>query len=83
MTCAKPGTAISAAEVTNVSPRGLWLLLDDREVFLDNEKFPWFVKAAIGKVVHVELPSPQLLYWLELDVDLDWRVCSAPRSIRW
>ena len=71
MTYAKHGTAISAVEVTNVSPHGLWLLLDDREIFLSYDKFPWFREASIGKVVHVELPSPHHLYWPELDVDLE------------
>ncbi|OGR34028.1 MAG: hypothetical protein A2005_03220 [Desulfuromonadales bacterium GWC2_61_20] len=28
-------------------------------------------EAAIGKVVHVELTSPQHLYWPEVDVDLE------------
>ncbi len=68
---AKHGTAISAVEVTNVSPHGLWLLLDEREVFLSYDKFPWFREASIGKIVHVELPSPHHLYWPELDVDLE------------
>lgn len=71
MTYAKRGTAISTVEVTNVSPHGLWLLLDDREVFLPYDKFPWFREATIRKVVHVELPTPQHLYWPELDVDLE------------
>jgi hypothetical protein len=71
MTYAKRGTSISTVEVTNVSPHGLWLLLDDREVFLSYDKFPWFRDASIGKLVHVELPSPQHLYWPELDVDLE------------
>lgn len=71
MTYAKPGTAISAVEVTNVSPHGLWLLLDDREIFLGYDKFPWFKEASIGKVVHVEMPSPNHLFWPELDVDLE------------
>jgi len=70
MTYGKPGTAISAVEVTNVSPHGLWLLLDNREVFLAYDQFPWFKEAAIGQVVHVELPAPDHLYWPELDVDL-------------
>jgi len=64
-----PGT--SAVEVTNVSKHGLWLLLDEQEVFLPFEKFPWFREAPIGKIVHVELPSPQHLYWPDLDVDLE------------
>lgn len=71
MTYGKHGTGISAAEVTNVSAFGLWLLLDDREVFLGYDNFPWFREAAIGKVMHVELPSPHHLYWPELDVDLE------------
>jgi hypothetical protein len=58
-------------EVTNVSKHGLWLLIDEKEVFLPFEKFPWFQDAPIGKVVHVELPSAQHLYWPELDVDLE------------
>lgn len=61
----------SAVEVTNVSKLGLWLLIHDKEVFLPFEKFPWFQDAPIGKVVHVELPSEQHLYWPELDVDLE------------
>ena len=58
-------------EVTNVSKHGLWLLIHEKEVFLPFEKFPWFKEAPIGKVVHVELPSAQHLYWPELDVDLE------------
>jgi len=71
MTYAKHGTGTSAVEVTNVSPNGLWLLLDERELFLSYDQFPWFREAPIGKVVHVELPSPRHLYWPELDVDLE------------
>jgi GxxExxY protein len=54
-----------------VSRYGLWLLIHEDEVFLPFEKFPWFQDAPIGKVVHVELPSEQHLYWPELDVDLE------------
>lgn len=71
MTYAPRGSDTSAVEVTNVSEYGFWLLLDERELFLPFEKFPWFREASIGKVVHVERPSPQHLYWPELDVDLE------------
>ncbi|BCS52940.1 hypothetical protein GSbR_09240 [Geobacter sp. SVR] len=71
MTYAKHGTSTSTAEVTNVSPHGLWILLEDRELFLPYDQFPWFREAAIGKVMHVECPSPKHLYWPELDVDLE------------
>lgn len=65
------GADTSAVEVTNVSTHGLWILINEQEVFLPFEKFPWFQDAPIGKVVHVELPTAQHLYWPELDVDLE------------
>ena len=64
------GRRTSVVEVTNVSPHGLWLLLGDRELFLPFNKFPWFREAPIAKLVRVELPSPDHLYWPGLDVDL-------------
>ena len=70
MRSAQRGKRTSVVEVTNVSPRGLWLLLGDRELFLPFDKFPWFRDAPIAKLVRVELPSPDHLYWPGLDVDL-------------
>jgi hypothetical protein len=67
----QPGTSTSAVEVINVSLHGLWLLIQEKEIFLAFELFPWFRDAPIGKVLHVELPSDQHLYWPELDVDLE------------
>ena len=64
------GKRTSVVEVTNVSPHGFWLLLGDRELFLSFDKFPWFRDAPIAKLVRVELPSPDHLYWPDLDVDL-------------
>lgn len=70
MTFATPGTSISAVEVTNISQHGFWILLKDEELFLPFKEFPWFRDVAVGKILHVELPSPNHLYWPELDVDL-------------
>jgi hypothetical protein len=70
MTFATPGTSILTVEVTNISQHGFWLLLKDEELFLPFTEFPWFREVAVGKILHVELPSPGHLYWPELDVDL-------------
>jgi len=64
------GKHTSSAEVTNVSAHGIWVLVNDREIFLSFDLFPWFQDASIGKVLRVELRSPGHLYWPELDVDL-------------
>jgi len=60
----------SAVEVTNVSPHGLWVLLDEREIFLSFDDFPWFLDASIRDITRVERPSPGHLHWPALDVDL-------------
>ncbi|HQW67269.1 MAG TPA: DUF2442 domain-containing protein [Gemmatimonadales bacterium] len=61
---------ISAAEVTNVSPHGLWILLGERECFAPFTDFPWFRDATIAQLTQVEWPSPNHLYWPALDIDL-------------
>ena len=65
-----PGAATSAPEVTNIEKHGFWILLDDRELFLPYEEFPWFHDATIGMILDVERPHPDHLRWPQLDVDL-------------
>ena len=70
MTSVARGTSTSPVEVTNISQHGFWVLLEDEELFLPFSEFPWFHDVAVGKILHVELPSSNHLYWPELDVDL-------------
>jgi hypothetical protein len=70
MKSATLGESTSNAEVTNVSPFGLWILLGSEELYLPYEDFPWFKNATIAQVTHVERPSPGHLYWPDLDIDL-------------
>ena len=58
------------AEVTHVSRHGLWLLLNDEELLLPFEHFPWFRQATIDQITQVEWPAPDHLYWPQLDLDL-------------
>ena len=70
MTSARHGQSTSAVEVTNVSPHGFWLLVEEREHFVPFKDFPWFRDASIAELTKVELPSPHHLYWPDLDIDL-------------
>jgi Protein of unknown function (DUF2442) len=72
------GTATSAAEVTNISKHGFWMLIDGRELFLSFEEFPWFKQATVGAILRVERPTPEHLYWPELDVDLSLNSLEHP-----
>ena len=70
MKSAALGLSTFPVEVTNISRHGFWLLLKDEELFLPFSDFPWFQDAAVRKILNVEIPSPNHLYWPELDVDL-------------
>lgn len=70
MKSALRGKLTSSVEVSNVSPDGFWLLLDDRELFLPFKQFPWFRDATIRQITAVERPQPHHLRWPDLDMDL-------------
>jgi Protein of unknown function (DUF2442) len=65
-----PGSATLDVEVTNVSVHGFWLLLDDEELAVPFAEFPWFKSATIEQLSDVQRPTPNHLYWPQLDVDL-------------
>jgi hypothetical protein len=65
-----PGSATSAAEVTNISKHGFWMLIDGDELFLPFDEFPWFKQATVEAILRLERPSPGHLYWPVLDIDL-------------
>jgi len=64
------GTTTSVVEITHISTHGIWLLLDDEELFMSYEHFPWFKNATIANIVKLERPTPNHLYWPLLDIDL-------------
>jgi hypothetical protein len=77
---AKHGSGTSEVEVTNVSPHGFWVYLGGRELFVSFQHFPWFADAPIAKIVNVEWPSSDHLYWPDLDVDLSVRSITSPED---
>jgi uncharacterized protein DUF2442 len=64
------GSSISGPEVKDVSGLGPRLRIGRAELFLAFEDFPWFREAPAEKIRRVEPPSPEHLYWPELDIDL-------------
>jgi hypothetical protein len=70
MKSARLGKSTSAAEVTNISANGLWLLIDDRELFIPFSKFPWFKDATVSQISNVLRPGAHHLHWPDLDIDL-------------
>jgi hypothetical protein len=74
------GVGTSKPEVLNVSPHGFWVMVADREYFLDYANFPWFRKATLSQLFNVELYHSEHLYWPDLDVDLDLERIMEPEK---
>ncbi|MDQ8201170.1 DUF2442 domain-containing protein [Pelagicoccus enzymogenes] len=74
------GNSTSEAQISNVSPHGIWLLACGKEYFLPFEDYPWFQDAPIGKIFEVELLHGHHLHWPALDVDLELESLAVPTS---
>lgn len=72
------GADTSAPEVTHISSHGIWLLVEQRELFLSYEDFPWFKDAPVSKILNVEEVSPGHYHWPDLDVDLGLETIEHP-----
>jgi hypothetical protein len=55
-------------------------LLEEEELLVSFEQFPWFRKATIDQVSHVERPTKDHLYWPELDIDLSVESIRKPAA---
>lgn len=78
MKSAKLGKRTSKAEVTQVSLHGLWVLVGEREYFLDFDAYPWFAKGSITDVTKVQLLHGRHLRWPALDVDIELESLDYP-----
>jgi hypothetical protein len=56
--------------VANISALGFLLFLGDRELFVPFSEFPWFGDAPVSKILNVQRPQKDHLFWPDLDVDL-------------
>ncbi len=72
------GLNTSTVEVTHVSSHGIWILTDDKELFLPYEEFPWFKDQSLKNVLNVQEHSPGHFYWPEIDVDLTEEIIRHP-----
>ncbi len=72
------GISTGEVEITNISRHGFWLYLGGRELFVSFQEFPWFAAAPVAKITNVKWPSPNHLYWPELDIDLSVESIERP-----
>ena len=66
------------ARVSHMSPDGIWLTLEEKELFLSFDNFPWFKNVPVSAVQHVERLNANHLYWSDLDIDLSLELIEQP-----
>lgn len=74
------GINTSLVEVVNISTRGFWIFLNNEELYLSFENFPWFENTTISELTKVEQPREGHLYWPSLDIDLSVESIRNPRN---
>lgn len=68
------------AEVTNISPFGIWILVNGEEFFMSYKEYPVFENAPIKAMAILEVDSIGNLHWPELDVDIEIDSLRNPES---
>ncbi len=67
-------------EVTNISKFGFWLLVNNEELFVSFELFPWFRNASVDKIFNVQVLHETHFYWPDLDIDLSYNSLKSPEQ---
>lgn len=78
MSSSARGNNISAAEVTHISSHGVWVLVQNEELFMSYEDFPWFKDQPLASVLSVQESANGHLYWPAIDVDLTVDIIKNP-----
>jgi len=65
-------------EIGNISQHGLWLMVGNKEYFLDYRHYPWFKSATIEKILNVVWEGTGVIRWPDLDVDLSEAILANP-----
>lgn len=69
-----------AAEVTNISPFGFWILTGDKEYFVSFDEYPGFERASILDIASVQADISGNLHWPDLDEDIELEALDHPEN---
>lgn len=70
----------NAAEVTNISPFGFWLLAGGKEYFVSYKDYPVFENASIRQIAEVVEDAESNLHWPSLDADIELEALENPEA---
>lgn len=69
-----------AAEVTNISPFGFWLLAGGKEYFVNYKDYSVFENASIKDIANVVEDAEGNLHWPSLDADIELNALENPQD---
>jgi hypothetical protein len=70
----------TSAEVSHISPHGIWVLVNDSEYMLSFADYPWFSDAKVSEIQNVQVLHGRHLRWPMLDVDIEIDSLVAPEG---
>jgi hypothetical protein len=74
------GGTTSLCEVTNITPLGFWVFVDDAEYFVPFADYPEFEAATIAQIHAVQRVGPDQLHWPDLDIDIELDALTRPEA---
>ena len=74
------GKNILAYEVTNISRKGFWLLVDDKEYFISYSQYPEFLEMNLNQIFNVKSIDLKQFHWSDKDIDIDIESLKTPET---
>jgi hypothetical protein len=74
------GKNTSHVEIQNISQKGIWIFVKDREYFLPYKEYPWFKDAKVSEIHNIKISHGSHLQWPDLDVDLELESLKHPEK---
>ena len=62
---------LTSISVENITPFGIWMLVQNKEYFLSYDQYPYFKDQTLQAIQNVQLLHGAHLHWPDLDVDLE------------
>ncbi len=71
----------SRPEILNISPFGMWVLMNKKEYFIDYSRYPWFKEANMREIGNVNIIGFNSgLHWPDLDIDVSVEALENPEQ---
>lgn len=80
MNSSMSGKNTLAYEVTNISKKGFWLLVNDKEYFISYFDYPEFLEMSLQQIFNVQSIDLKQFRWSDKDIDIDIESLEKPEA---